>query len=179
MNVIGEGRCHRPEGRIDEPQSAQCQMGRINWLVELRPKEALRDHACIVKVLATILHQEVIQFVEFNLPLGGGIVVTCLFVFAFEVLKEVPPLFAASIEGGIANAGDAHIRDLVAVNKGRKVDQLGPFPAYFHHRQVVVKVVAELEKHSIVKVQAHIALQMDRSSQVVTTWKANRTTAST
>ena len=70
-----------------------------------------------------MFQQLLIDVVKLLLPLGASVVVMRFLVFTFEVVKEFPPLFTTSIQGGFA--GDTDVGHVITVDQGRKVQQFG------------------------------------------------------
>src|SRR5882672_1002879 len=79
-----------------------------------------------------------------------------------------PPMIAISITVDHAFACDRHIRLLKRVDQRRVVHQLHAFPSRKNQWQVLLRILAELDRRPLRDMEVDVALEMNRSGRIDT-----------
>src|SRR6185503_13804968 len=77
-----------------------------------------------------------------------------------------PPVFVVALAVEYTFAGDGDVLLFEGIDEWREVEELDSFPAREDDRQVVFRVLAELDRCAFRDFEIHIALQANRAGQI-------------
>ncbi len=110
-------------------------------------------------------------FAETSFQQGNSFIVHSPDEFLIRVLELLPAVpWLGSLPVNLTLAGNGHIACPEHINERGIVITTGSFPAGQHHRKIKGRIAPKLKFSPFLKVQVHIAFQLDGAIYQVASW---------